>query len=86
MNLTWRSLSGQRRIGPTWLLFVRADPATRKPQDGDVWIQLLTLTSEAHGNSPRLISELDSDLEGKRDVIILFHVEEFSRTILGHLV
>ena len=51
-----------------------------------MWIQLLTLTSEAHGNSPRLISELDSDLEGKRDVIILFHVEELSRTILGHLV
>ena len=67
---------------PYLVAFVRADPATRKPQCGDLWIQVLTLTSEAYGETPRLLAEIDSDLAGKRDVVVLFHVEELSRTLL----
>ena len=67
---------------PYLAAFVRADFATTKPKEGDLWIQFLTLTSEAYGDTPRMIAEIDSDLAGRRDVIVLFHVQELSTNIL----
>ena len=67
---------------PYLAVFVRADPADRKPREGDTWIQALTLTTAAYGDTPRVLSEIDPDFTGRRDVVILFHVEELPRNIL----
>ncbi|CAE6969495.1 RE2, partial [Symbiodinium sp. CCMP2456] len=67
---------------PYLAAFVRADEASRKPKPGDTWIQLLTLSTEAYGTTPRLISEIDGDLAGRRDAIVLFHVEELAKSLL----
>ena len=69
---------------PYLAAFVKADEAKGKPKPAraDTWIQLLTLTSEAYGSTPRKITDLDAELTGRRDVIVLFHVEELPRNLL----
>ena len=59
-----------------WLaLFVRVEAATRLPEVGDMWVQALTVKKEDFENTPKTLRDLDPDLEGRRDIAMVFHVE-----------
>ena len=69
----------------SWVaIFVRLEQDGRPPQPGDVWVQLLTMRSESYETVPQKIVELDEELEGRRDVAVLFHVEEIPRDLLSN--
>ncbi|CAE7327609.1 unnamed protein product [Symbiodinium sp. CCMP2592] len=68
-----------------WIaVFVRVEEATRPPRPGDVWVLLLTLRSHEFEHVPQKIVELEEDLGGRRDVAILFHVEELKKDLLSN--
>ncbi|OLP86509.1 Copia protein [Symbiodinium microadriaticum] len=69
----------------SWIaIFVRAEEHTRLPQPGDLWIQLLTLETETYEYSERRLAELDPDLAGARDVLMVLHVDELPRDLLSN--
>ena len=68
----------------TWVaVFVRKEPSTRLPEEGDVWLQVLTLSTEEFEQSPKKICELEAELEGYHDIALLFHVEELPKDLLS---
>ncbi|CAE7234299.1 GIP [Symbiodinium sp. CCMP2456] len=69
----------------SWIaVFVRLEEATRAPEPGDVWVQLLTLKSQDYEGVSQKIVELDEDLGGQRDVAVLFHVDELPKDLLSN--
>ena len=70
-----------------WLaIFVRVETATRLPEVGDVWVQVLTVTVEAVEDTPKILVELDSELDGRRDIAMVLHVEELAKDLLSNPV
>ena len=69
----------------SWIaIFVRAEVHTRLPQPGDLWIQLLTVKTETYEYSERRLAELDPELAGPRDVVMVLHVDELPRDLLSN--
>ncbi|CAE7941469.1 unnamed protein product, partial [Symbiodinium necroappetens] len=67
-----------------WIaVFVRKEPATRKPQAGDVWVQVWTGPAETFPETGRAIAEIEEELGGRRDFAVLFHVEEMPENVLS---
>ena len=67
-----------------WIaVFVRKEPATRKPKPGDVWVQVWTGPAETFPETGRAIAEIEEELGGRRDFAVLFHVEEMPENVLS---
>ena len=66
-----------------WLaVFVRLEEAVRKPEPGDVWMQVMTTKVEDFERAPKLLKDLDSELDGRHDVAMVLHVEELAKDLL----
>ncbi|CAE7337252.1 unnamed protein product [Symbiodinium sp. CCMP2592] len=65
-------------------VFVRKEAATRGPQPGDVWIQVLSTTTEAFENMPKRLDALEAELTGYHDVAVLLHVVEMEKNLLSN--
>ena len=63
-------------------VFVRKDVATRQPQPGDVWLQVLSMSSHDFERHRRQLILIDSELHGEHDLCILLHVEEIPTNAL----
>ncbi|OLP81340.1 hypothetical protein AK812_SmicGene38133 [Symbiodinium microadriaticum] len=68
-----------------WLaVFVRVEEAKRPPQEGDVWMQVLTAPVTELDGGPSKLVELDPELEGRRDTAMVLHVEELPKDLLSN--
>ena len=65
-------------------MFVRVEEAKRPPQEGDVWMQVLTAPVTELDGGPRKLVELDPELEGRRDTAMVLHVEELPKDLLSN--
>ena len=63
-------------------VFVRREEAVRGPRRGDTWVQVCAMTTYDFEHSPKVITNIESELAGFRDVCVLFHVAELNRDIL----
>ena len=63
-------------------VFVRREEAVRGPRRGDTWVQVCAVTTYDFEHSPKVITNIESELAGFRDVCVLFHVAELNRDIL----
>ena len=72
-----------------WIaIFVRKEEATRKPEPGDVWVQVWTGPTAAFPEAGKKITEMEEELAGHHDFAVLFHVDEIPENALtnpGHL-
>ena len=67
----------------TWVAaFVRKGPGGPKPRPGDVWLQFFSMTTEEYESHPKVLQELEPELVPRHDVILLFHVDKLSSTLL----
>ncbi|CAE7232609.1 unnamed protein product [Symbiodinium sp. CCMP2592] len=67
-----------------WLaIFARHEAADRLPQEGDVWLQVATMATEQFENAPKTLVDMDPDLDGPRDVMMLLHVEQLPKDLLS---
>ena len=67
----------------TWIAaFVRKGPGGPKPRPGDVWLQFFSMTTEEYEGHPKVLQELEPELVPRHDVILLFHVDKLSSTLL----
>ena len=68
----------------SWVsVFVRKEVSERQPQPGDVWLQVLTMSSQDFERHRRQLILIDPELQGERDICILFHVEEIPSGVLS---
>eukprot|EP00439_Symbiodinium_sp_Y106_P015244 s7793_g2.t1 len=63
-------------------MFVRKEPASRKPQPGDVWIQVMNIPTLMFPSRGRALAEIDEELVEFHDVAVLLHVDELPNDLL----
>ncbi|CAE7605318.1 GIP [Symbiodinium sp. CCMP2592] len=51
---------------------------------GDVWVQAVTMETEAYESAPKLLTEIDPDLTGRHDLIMILHVDELPKDLLSN--
>ena len=69
----------------TWVaVFVPLEPANRLPKKGDVWTQVLTMPTLNYEEVVKTIAERDGELDGARDTVTLFHVDQLPKDILSN--
>ena len=64
-------------------VFVRVDQATRLPQPGDAWVQVYATATEEFGQAAKVFGEIDEELQGAHDYVILFHVDKLPHNLLS---
>ncbi|CAE7948885.1 unnamed protein product [Symbiodinium sp. KB8] len=65
-------------------IFVRKEPATRKPQAGDVWLHVMSGHTLLFPSGGRTLAEIEPELVDSHDVAVLFHVEELGENLLSN--
>ena len=67
----------------SWLAaFVRKEKGGKAPQAGDVWVQLFSMPTEEYEAFPKVLQDIEPDLPGQHDVILLFHVDALRKDLL----
>ncbi|CAE7403195.1 unnamed protein product, partial [Symbiodinium microadriaticum] len=65
-------------------IFVRKEPASRKPQPGDVWMQVMSGPTLLFPSSGKALAEIEPELVDSHDVAVLFHVSELGENLLSN--
>ena len=65
-------------------IFTKPHKAGAVPKNGDVWVQVRSMSIEEFIRIPRAIKDLDSELTGKHDIAILYHVAELEHDLLSN--
>ena len=65
-------------------MFVRKEPASRKPQASDVWMQVMSGPTLLFPSSGKALAEIEPELVDSHDVAVLFHVGELGENLLSN--
>ncbi|CAE7252941.1 unnamed protein product, partial [Symbiodinium necroappetens] len=65
-------------------IFVRKEPAGRKPQPGDVWLHVMSGHTLLFPSGGKTLAEIEPELVDSHDVAVLFHVEELGENLLSN--
>ncbi|CAE7451931.1 GIP, partial [Symbiodinium sp. CCMP2456] len=64
-------------------IFVKLEPSKGLPTAGDVWVQAMTMETVNFEAAPKKLEEIDEELKGKHDVVMVLGVEEFPKDLLS---
>ena len=66
-----------------WLaVFVKIEASKGLPKAGDVWVQVMAMETESFEAAPKNLAEIDEELAGKHDTVVVLHVDELPKNLL----
>ena len=66
-----------------WLaVFVKVEASKGLPKAGDVWVQVMAMETESFEAAPKNLAEIDEELAGKHDTVVVLHVDELPKNLL----
>ena len=66
-----------------WLaVFVKVEVSKGLPKAGDVWVQVMAMETEKFETAPKNLAEIDEELVGKHDTVMVLHVDELPKNLL----
>ena len=69
----------------SWVaIFVKIDPSKGLPKAGEVWVQVLATKTEDYESAPQLLTDIDPELTGKHDLVMVLHVDELPKDLLSN--
>ena len=67
----------------SWIaIFVKVDESKGAPKAGDLWVQVFAMETIKFEESPKVLKEIDEELVGRHDVVMVLHVDELPKNLL----
>eukprot|EP00439_Symbiodinium_sp_Y106_P057167 s3995_g8.t1 len=69
----------------SWVaVFIKIDSSNGPPKEKDLWVQAVTMSTDNYEAAPKILTEIDPELTGRHDLIMVLHVDELPKDILSN--